>query len=50
MSTSVIDQAWIDEQKRHFGPDSLDDAIRVWRAYERADREQAARRKAGEAA
>ncbi|WP_158453098.1 hypothetical protein [Nocardia otitidiscaviarum] len=43
-------QAWIDEQKKKFGPGSLDAAVQIMRAYDRADREKAQREQAGEAA
>jgi hypothetical protein len=39
-----IDQAWVDEQLKHFPPGSMDGAVRLLRAYERADRERAARK------
>jgi hypothetical protein len=32
-------QAWVDEQLKHFKPGDMDGAIRLWRGYERADRE-----------
>lgn len=37
-------QAWVDEQLRHFKPGDMDGAIRLWRGYDRADREQAHRK------
>lgn len=43
-------QAWVDEQLKHFGPRDMDNAIRLWRGYERADREQAHRKQRGAAA
>ncbi|WP_157556804.1 hypothetical protein [Nocardia acidivorans] len=32
-------QAWIDEQKKNFKPSDLDAAVRLLRAYDRANRE-----------
>lgn len=45
-----IDQAWVDEQLRHFAPGDMDGFIRQLKAYERADRERAARVQLGEVA
>jgi hypothetical protein len=36
-------QAWIDEQMTHFQPSDMDPAIRLIRAYDRADRKRARR-------
>ena len=35
-----IDQSWIDEQMKHFPDGSMDGAVRLLLAYERADRER----------
>lgn len=37
-----VDQAWIDEQMKHFPEGSMDGAVRLLRAYERADRDRLA--------
>jgi hypothetical protein len=36
-------QAWIDEQMQHFQPSDMDEAVRLLRGYERADRARAQR-------
>lgn len=42
-SEPQVDQAWVDRQLAHFSPGDMDGFIRQMRAYERTDRERAAR-------
>ncbi|MCM6776232.1 hypothetical protein NDR87_18940 [Nocardia sp. CDC159] len=44
-----IDQSWVQEQLAHFPPGSMDGAVMMIRAYEKAER-RTPRRQAGEAA
>ncbi len=37
MNEVRIDHAWVEEQLKYFPPGSMDEAVRLIRAYERAD-------------